>query len=191
MGVMANKANEVGSGRVLPQTLAGATVLQIVPAVHDNELARTTLDIARALVHAGARSIVGGERGALVDELKSFGGEWLPLRSATLNPFWRRRDAGRLAAFAARERIDIIHAKSVATARSASTAPTKARRVTDLPDLPQARMRRAALHRGALAGGDRVIARSLFHAQPMIDRHRIPADRVSVIPRSIDAAVFD
>jgi hypothetical protein len=59
--------------RALPRTLAGATVLQIVTALRDSSQARTTVSAARALVQVGARAIVAGERGDLVDELKRSG----------------------------------------------------------------------------------------------------------------------
>src|SRR5258707_3335249 len=81
MGMAADPAEQ----RLLPRTLAGATVLQIVPALRDSPQARTTVSPARALVQVGARAIVAGEHGELVDELKSFGGEWLPIASATMN----------------------------------------------------------------------------------------------------------
>ena len=186
----AEAENEVGS-RVLPRTLAGATVLQIVPALQSDAAARATLDIARTLVHAGARSIVAAERGALVDDLKSFGGEWLPFKSSTLNPLILRRTAGKLATFVKEQRVDIIHAKSAGGAWCALRAGGGARVVTDLPDLPRNRMRMAAIYLGATAGGHRVIAKSLFHAAPMIERYGIAPERVAVIPPSIDTAQFD
>ena len=188
---MAIKAEDVAETRVMPQTLAGATVLQIVPALQDDAAARATLDIARALVHAGARSIVAAERGALVDDLKSFGGEWLPFKSSTLSPISLRRAATRLASFVAEQRIDIVHAKTAGAAWSALRAAGAAHVVTELPDLPRTRLRLAARYLGALAGGDRVIAKSLFHAEPMIKRYRIAPQRVRVIPRSTDISLFD
>ena len=69
---MAISAADAEGARVLPRTLAGATVMQIVPALADEPMVRETLGIAHALVHAGTRAIVAGEPGALVDHLKSF-----------------------------------------------------------------------------------------------------------------------
>jgi glycosyltransferase involved in cell wall biosynthesis len=190
---MAIKTDDVAAARMLPRTLAGATVLQIVPALRDSPVARATIDIAQALVRAGARAIVAAERGPLVNELKSFGAEWLPFASTTINPLRLRRNADRLETFVAEERVDIVHAKSAGAAWSALIATDRdaARLVTDLPDLPRPRMRLAALYLGSLSRGDRVIARSLFNARPMIERYRIPEERLVVIPRSIDTTVFD
>src|SRR5437870_3826930 len=119
---MAFIADEAAETRVLPRTLAGATVLQIVPALNANAAGRATIDIARALVHAGARAIVAAEGGALVDELESFGGEWLPFASSTLHPWRLRANAERLGAFLVEQRVDIVHAKSISAAWSALRA---------------------------------------------------------------------
>src|SRR6185437_4023787 len=46
-----------------PRTLAGATILQIVPAMRNEPPARAVLDTALTLLQAGARAIVAGEAG--------------------------------------------------------------------------------------------------------------------------------
>jgi glycosyltransferase involved in cell wall biosynthesis len=179
--------------RVLPRTLAGATVLQIVPSLRDTSLARTTISTARALVQVGGRAIVAGERGELVDELKSFGGEWLPFASTTHNPSKLRANADALDKFIAAERVDVVHAKNAGAAWSALIATDRngIPLITDLPDLPRARMWLATFYLGSLSRGDRVISHSMFNARPMIARHRIPPERVSVVPRSLDLKHFD
>jgi glycosyltransferase involved in cell wall biosynthesis len=179
--------------RVLPRTLAGATVLQIVTALRETPQVRTTISAARALVQVGARVIVAGERGELVDELKSFGGEWLSLSSATVNPAKLRANAETLDKFVAAERVDIVHAKSATAAWSASIAAKRngAHLITDLPDLPPKRMWLASFYLGALGRGDRMISHSMFSARPMMTRYHIPPERVSVVPRSIDLKYFN
>ena len=190
---MAIRAADAAEARVLPRTVAGATVLQIVPSLRDHGTARATIDVARALVQSGARAIVAGESGSLVDDLKSFGGEWLPFASATFNPMKLRKNAAALEKFVAEQHVDIVHAKDAGAAWSALAATDRSAigLVTDLPDLPPARMRLASFYLGALSRGDRVIAHSLFNAKPMIARHRIPIERVSIIPRGIDLVAFD
>jgi glycosyltransferase involved in cell wall biosynthesis len=179
--------------RVLPRTLAGATVLQIVTALRETPQVRTTISAARALVQVGARAIVAGERGELADELKSFGGEWLSLASATVNPTRLRANAETLDKFLAAERVDIVHAKTAAAAWSASIAAKRngAHLITDLPDLPPRRMWLASFYLGALGRGDRMISHSMFSARPMMKRHRIPPERISVVPRSMDLKHFN
>ena len=190
---MAISAADVEEARVLPRALAGATVLQIITALRDSTEARTAVSIARALVHAGARAIVAAGEGPLVNDLKSFGGEWLPFASATMNPFRLRRNADRLEPVLINERVHIVHAKNAGAAWSALVATDRStvRLVTDLPDLPHQKMRLAAFYLGGLSRGDRIIARSQFNAKPMLDRYKIPLERLSVIPRSIDTALFN
>jgi glycosyltransferase involved in cell wall biosynthesis len=190
---MAISTAEGAEPRVLPRTLAGATVLQIVPALRNTSQVRTTIGTARALVQVGGRAIVAGERGELVDELKGFGGEWLPFANLTYNPSKLRANAAALDKFVASERVDIVHAKSAGAAWSSLIATDRngIHLITDLPDLPRARMWLATFYLGALSRGDRLISHSLFNARPMIARHRIPPERVSVIPHSLDLRLFD
>jgi glycosyltransferase involved in cell wall biosynthesis len=168
-------------------------VLHVIGSLRQNTEARTAVSIARALVHAGARAIVAAADGPLVNELKSFGGEWMPLASATVNPLRLRRNADRLETILTGARVDIIHAKNAGAAWSALAAIDRntVRLVTDLPDLPHQRMRFAAFYLGGLSRGDRIIARSQFNARPILERYRIPSERLSVIPRSIDTALFN
>ena len=114
---------EVASARVLPRALAGATVLQIISSLRDNSEARTATSIARALVHAGSRAIIAGGDGPLVSELTSFGGEWMPFASVTVNPLRLRRNADRLEALLNEARVDIVHAKNAGAAWSALMVP--------------------------------------------------------------------
>ena len=62
-----------------PRSLAGATILQLVPALRDDPAGHAAVDIALTLLQSGARAIVAGEGGPLVGELRAFGGEWLPM----------------------------------------------------------------------------------------------------------------
>lgn len=190
---MAISAADVEKARVLPRALAGATVLQIVTSLRESSEARTAVNIARALVHAGARAIVAASEGPLAAELATFGGEWMPLSSATFNPIKLRRNADRLESFLHDARVDIVHAKNPGAAWSALVATDRGavRLVTDLPDLPHQQLRFAAFFLGGMSRGDRVIARSQFNARPMMERYRIPPERLSIIPRSIDTAVFN
>ncbi len=190
---MAISADDIDTGRVLPRSLAGATVLQIVPTLRNEASAWATVGVARALVQAGARAIVAGENGPLVNELKSFGGEWLPFSGATAHIGRLRSNAAALEAFVAAERVDVVHAKNAGAAWSAQVATEKNRiwLVTELPNLPRGRMLFARYYLGALARGDRLIARSLYSAEPMMKRYNIPAERISIIPIPIDTEAFD
>jgi glycosyltransferase involved in cell wall biosynthesis len=175
-----------------PRSLAGATILQVVPALRDEPVSRTAVNVAHALLRAGARAMIAAADGPLVAELKTAGGEWVPLVNDTLNPLRVRGGARRMERLIASERIDIVHAQSIAGAWSAQMAAAQIAvwLVTTLPDVPAVSGWRG-WWASALARGDRVITPSQFAAAPVIARHGLARDRLTVIPRSIDTATFD
>jgi glycosyltransferase involved in cell wall biosynthesis len=188
---MAISAAEVAEGRVRPRSLPGATVLQVVDSLRDEPSGRAAIAVAQALIRAGARAIVAAEFGILVNELRSFGGEWLAFSSASVNPMKLRRNAELLDQFVATERIDIVHARNAGAAWSAliATERNSVWLVTDLPDPP--RKYGFGLSRGALGRGHNVIARSLYEARPIMARQNIPPENVKVVPRSINTDLFN
>jgi glycosyltransferase involved in cell wall biosynthesis len=175
-----------------PRSLAGATILQIVPSLRDDPAGHAAIDIALTLLQSGARAIVAGDGGPLVGELRAFGGDWLPMSNDTFNPLRLRHNANQLRQMITAERIDIVHAQSAGAAWSAISATDKMPvwLVTSFPDRLAAHSWPGTLLRGSLARGDRVIAPSSFVSRAMIERYKIPADRVTVIPRAIDTAAF-
>jgi len=179
--------------RQKPRSLAGATILQLVPALRDDTAGHAAVDIALTLLQSGARAIIAGDGGPLVGELRAFGGEWLPMPNDTFNPLRIRGNAKKLANLIAGERIDIVHAQSAGGAWSAIAATDRMPvfLVTSFPDrITTGAWPRTWLH-GSLARGDRVIAPSGYVSRAMIERYRIPPERVAVIPRSVDIARFD
>jgi glycosyltransferase involved in cell wall biosynthesis len=185
-------SNGYGESQLSTRTLAGATILQIVPALREEPVARTAVNVAHALLQFGARAMIAADDGPLVAELKSFGGEWVPLVNATVNPLKLRKNAQTLERLIAHERIDIIHAQSIGGAWSAQMAAAQIAvwLVTTLPDVPPVSGLRA-FWASALARGDRVISPSSFAAAPVMERYDLPRERITVIPRGIDTAAFD
>jgi glycosyltransferase involved in cell wall biosynthesis len=174
------------------RSLAGATILQLVPALRDDPAGHAAVDIALTLLQSGARAIVAGEGGPLVGEVRAFGGEWLPMTTDTVNPLRIRGNARRLANLIAGERIDIVHAQSAGAAWSAIAATDRMPvfLVTSFPDQIAADSWLGTKFRGSLARGDRVIAPSTYVSRAMIERYKIPPDRIIVIPRAVDTATF-
>jgi glycosyltransferase involved in cell wall biosynthesis len=179
--------------RSSPRTLAGATILQIVPALREEPNARTAVNTAHALLQAGARALVAGASGPLVNELKAFGGEWISLANESIDPFRLRRNARVLESIIAADRIDIIHAQSAGGAWSARSAADRIAvwLVTTLPDIPVAPRGWFAASADALARGDRIISPSIYAATPVMKRLGIPGTQVTIIPRSTDTAAFN
>jgi glycosyltransferase involved in cell wall biosynthesis len=184
--------NGFGDTHVSPRTLAGATILQIVPALREEPVARTAVNVAHALLQSGARAMIAADDGPLVAELKAFGGEWVPLVNATVNPFRLRSGARMLEHLIASERVDIVHAQSVGGAWIANMAAAQIAiwLVTTLSDVPATKGLRA-YWAGAMARGDRVITPSNYAAAPIMARYDLPRERLTVIPRSIDTVSFD
>jgi glycosyltransferase involved in cell wall biosynthesis len=175
-----------------PRSLTGATILQLVPALRDDPASHAAIDIALTLLQSGARAIVAGEGGPLVGELRAFGGEWLPMATDTANPLRIRGNTRKLAQLIASERIDIIHAQSPGAAWSAIPATKRMPvfLVTSFPDRLPERSWPGTLIGSSLARGDRVIAPSSFVSRAMIERYRIPPERITVIPRAVDTVAF-
>jgi glycosyltransferase involved in cell wall biosynthesis len=178
--------------RAAPRTLAGATILQIVPALREEPVAHAAIDTALTLLQAGARAIVAGDGGPLAGELRAFGGEWIPLANETWNPFALRRNITMLRNLIASERIDIVHAQGAGAAWSAlaATARLPVRLVTSFGDRLEAPSFFSARMQSALARGERIIAPSSFIARAMIERYQLRPERIAVIPRRIDTAMF-
>jgi glycosyltransferase involved in cell wall biosynthesis len=175
-----------------PRSLAGATILQLVPALSDDPAGHAAVDIALTLLQSGARAIVAGDGGPLVGELRAFGGEWLRMPNDTINPLRIKANAKRLAGMIAGDRIDIVHAQSAGAAWSALAATHRMPvfLVTSFPDQLTTGSWPSTTFQGSLARGDRVIAPSSYVSRAMIERYNIPAERITVIPRSVDTARF-
>ena len=179
--------------RVPRRTLAGATILQIVPVLHEEPNARAAVNVAFALLQAGARALVAADDGPLVGEIRAFGGEWVELSNATTSPLRLRKNARVLENLIATERIDIVHAQSAGGAWSARVAAARIAvwLVTTLPDAPAVGRRWPVPVSAALAQGDRIIAPSIYAATPVMERYRVAQDQITIIPREIDTALFD
>jgi glycosyltransferase involved in cell wall biosynthesis len=175
-----------------PRTLAGATILQIVPLLRDEPQAHAAIDTARTLLQAGARTIVAGVDGPLASELRAFGGEWLPMASESMSPLSVRKNARALMNIIGTERIDIVHAHTPSAAWSAlaARAHMPVWLVTSFGDRPDQPLWLGRKYHRALSRGDRIVAPSSFIAHAMIERYRIAAERISVIPRRIDTELF-
>lgn len=179
--------------REKPRSLAGATILQVVPALRDDPAGHAAIDIAMTLLQSGARAIIAGDGGPLVGELRALGGEWLPMVTDTINPLRIKRNARQIAKLIAGERIDIVHAQCAGATWSALAAVREQPvfLVTSFPDRLAADSWAGTLYRKSLARGDRVIAPSSYVSMAMIERYKIPAGRITVIPRAVDTAGFN
>ena len=169
-----------------PRSLAGATILQMTPALRDDAAGHAALDIALTLVQSGARAIIAGGDGPLVGELRAFGAEYLPMQCDSFNPLRIRSNANRLQKMIAGERIDIVHAHCAPAAWSAIAATDRQPvfLVTSFPERLEADSWPMVRLQASLARGDRVIAPSSYVSHAMIERYKIPSERIVVLPRA-------
>ncbi len=173
-------------------SLAGRTILQIVPRLDAGGAERTTLDVAAAIVQAGGRALVACEGGRLVSELQVLGGVWLPFPAGSKNPLKMLLNVRKLARLIVDERVDIVHARSRAPAWVALGA-------TRLVERPLATTYHGAYAGGSalklrynsvMARGDAVIANSRFTADMIVKLYPFAREKLRVIHRGSDLRAF-
>ena len=173
--------------------LRGATILQVIPHLAAGGAERTTIEVAEALVAAGATALVVSAGGRLEKDLNRVGGELVRLESApTKNPLEIYANGGRIAILVKVRKVGLVHARSRAPAWSALWAArrTKVPFVTTYHGVYNAKGRLKRLYNSVMARGDKVIANSDFTARHVVAEHPWAADRIITIPRGVDIAKF-
>jgi len=173
-----------------PIARAFLTVLQVLPALQSGGVERGTLDVARALVTAGHRSLVMSAAGRLVPRLEAEGSKHLA------------RDIGRKSLFSLRHiwpvrqllgsgQIDIVHVRSrlpawiVWLAWMSLPAARRPRLVTTVHGPYTVNCYSAVMTRG-----ERVIAISETIRDYIRAHYQVPEGRIRLIYRGIDSTEF-
>ncbi|WP_369931007.1 glycosyltransferase [Xanthomonas sp. NCPPB 2632] len=166
------------------------TVVQLIPSLHSGGAERSTLEIARALVAAGHRSVVVSAGGRLVAQLEAEGSEHvtLPIGRKSLATLFT---VGALRRVLRRVQPDIVHARSRLPAwigwwamRGVKPRPHFVTTVHGLNS--------PSRYSAVLLRGERVIVVSQT-LRDYVLRHYpndIDTARISVIPRGIDTEAF-
>ena len=165
------------------------TVVQLIPAMHSGGAERSALEIARALVAAGHRSVVVSAGGRLVERLQAEGSEHITLDIG-------RKSVSTLARVGALRRAlkaldaDIVHARSRMPAWIGRWAirglARKPHFITTVHGLNSPGRYSAVMLRG-----ERVIAVSQTVRAYVLGHYRwLEPSRVRVIPRGIDPEAF-
>ncbi len=173
--------------------MPGPTILQIIPQLDTGGAEISTLEIAEALVKAGATALVATEGGRLASEVGRLGGEIVPFPAATKNPLKMWANAGKLASIIEQRSVALIHARSRAPAWSALIAARRTRIpfVTTYHGAYRSTNVLKNAYNGVMARGDVVIANSGFTAKLIAERHGTPAEKLRIIHRGIDRRKFD
>ena len=173
--------------------LKPATILQIIPDLDTGGAERTTVEIAEAVTAAGGRALVLSQGGRLEADLAAAGGELIRFPAATKNPLRMITNARAITRIVVREGVDLVHARSRAPAWSALLAARRARRpfVTTYHGAYNETNAAKRVYNSVMARGDVVIANSRYTAGLVAARYGTPQERLRVIYRGVDGAVFD
>ncbi|MEM7666445.1 MAG: glycosyltransferase family 4 protein [Pseudomonadota bacterium] len=169
------------------------TILQVLPGLDSGGVERTAVDVSRAVVTNGWRSLVASSGGRLVGQVEMDGGQHLPMTLASKNPLTIWRNAGRLEQLIGQEKIDLVHARSRAPAWSAYIAAKRAGIpfVTTYAAIYNQKSPVKAWYNSVMAKGDVVIANSNWTARIVRERRPEATDRIIAIPRGVDFSNFD
>lgn len=168
-------------------------ILQVIPALDIGGAERTTIDVADALEHEGFHALVASRGGQMEPQLAATGGELIRMNAEAKGPHILLSNARMLLSLIRTRDVQLVHARSRAPAWSALWAAhwAKVPFVTTYHGIYNAGNRFKRFYNSVMARGDRVIANSQWTADHLIAEHRIDPERVRVIHRGVDTAVFD
>lgn len=183
---------ELSGGGEVREEHRPLSVLQIVPRMEMGGVERGAIEIAEAIAREGGRALIATAGGKMSPRAVKAGGEVIWMNVDTKNPLNIWQNARLLARLIQNLGIDIVHARSRAPAWSAywATRRTGTPFITTYhgaysEDFPFKRR-----YNSVMARGRPVIAVSDFIRNSVIEKHGVSADRVVVIPRGADIAVF-
>ena len=177
----------------MTQLPADFTLLQVTPELETGGAEQTTIDISRAVVRAGGRSLVASKGGRMAARLRADGGELFVMPAQSKNPLVIIGNAVRLSRIIREQNVSLIHARSRAPAVSALIAA----RATNIPFLAtyhgvyRARSAIKRLYNSVMTQGAVTIANSDFTRERVIAEHGLAPDKVIAIARGIDLEQFD
>ncbi len=166
------------------------TVLQVLPALDSGGVERGTMEISRALVAAGHRSLVMSAGGRQVARLEAEGGIHLK-RDVRTKSLWTLRQFWSLRKLLASGGIDIVHARSrmpawlVWLALTSLPSATRPRFVTTVHG-PNSVNRYSAI----MTYGERVIAVSRYIETYIRQHYDVDPATIRTIPRGVDPSEF-
>ncbi|GAK34905.1 D-inositol 3-phosphate glycosyltransferase [alpha proteobacterium Q-1] len=174
--------------------LQGVCVLQILDDLEPHGVGRSAVDVAKALVQKGGRSVIASGTGSLLAEALVGGSLHEPLSLPRPNPLSMRLMQRRIARLIAAHDVKLVHVRSPAFAWPAMRAAKAAgcHSVSTISDLgPPDGGFLARRYERAFTDADHIIAISDFIAEQIGTERHLSPDRISVIHRGIDLARFN
>ncbi len=169
------------------------TVMQVLPALVQGGVERTTVEIASAINKAGGRCIVVSAGGPMEHELARTKAEHITLPVDSKNPLIMYANVLRLIKIIRDKHVNIVHARSRAPAWSAWLAAKRSRVpfVTTFHGVYSFDGRLKLGYNAIMTRGKRVIANSTFIAGHIRKNYGIPLTRLRIIHRGVDLDRFD
>jgi glycosyltransferase involved in cell wall biosynthesis len=167
------------------------TVLQMLPALDGGGVERGTLEVAKALVDRGHRSLVISSGGRLVKQLEAEGSEHISWPVDRKSP-WTLRLIWPLRRFLREQGVDILHYRSrvpgwlAYMAWRGMTEASRPRLISTVHGLHS-----VSAYSAVMTRGERVIAVSETVRQYILENYpATPAERISLIYRGVDPDEF-
>ena len=170
------------------------TVLQVLPALVTGGVERGTMDIAKALVDNGFRSLVVSAGGPLAKSIEHDGSKHITMPLNSKNPWHIFNNISKLVELIKKEKVDIVHARSRGPAWSAYFAAKKTgcKFITTFHGSYGMQNRIKRLYNSVMVKGKRVIAVSEFISDYIKKYYPdISKEKITVIHRGVDTKVFD
>lgn len=168
-------------------------ILQVLPELRSGGVERGTIEIARAIVQAGGKSLVASTGGPMVGQLQKIGALHITLPLASKNPLIIWINSWRLAQVIRKHNIDIIHARSRAPAWSAWLAAQKTgcHFITTFHGTYGLQNKYKKKYNSIMTRGERVIAISHFIANHIQENYDIDPEKLRIIHRGVDLNLFN
>lgn len=169
-------------------------VLQVVPELDAGGVEQTVIDVARAVIEAGGRSVVATKGGRMEPLLTKMGATVIHLPVHSKNPFVQWANVGALRRIVRKHGVDIVHVRSRAPALAAVKAARleKVHSVATYAGIYNAKSGLKRWYNGAMVRADMTIANSDFTRAHILKTYKAVApERVISIPRGIDLKRFD
>lgn len=186
----------------MPQTdtmslnLSGKTLLQVIPKLVGGGAEQTTLEVNRAFLNAGGRSMAVSSGGGMAETLIANGGEHIALPVDSKNPWLIAQNARDIGEIICNENVSVVHARSRAPAWSVLQAAhqTGCPFVTTYHGFYSAKTGLKRLYNSAMVRSDAIIANSAFTAEHIHKeyggRAYFDPTKVTTIPRGADLSRF-
>lgn len=168
-------------------------ILQVVPELSAGGVERVVIATSTALSEAGHHSHIASCGGRLEGEVTQAGGYLHPLDMKTKNPLKWRQNAKALARIITDNGIDLVHAHS----RAPAFAAHKAAHMCGVPFITtyhgiynaNSKLKRA--YNAIMTRADIIIANSQYTASHILEEHKVPRKRITVVPCGVDLDRFN